>query len=176
MLQSTWRLPPQPLLEASQAPLDYPVAAIGDLLGPAVERMAEVMGVPTELKWSLLTSEAESYQPLRHEVIPQRSVQRLICHSAAPYQTSQDHANGDSKTLETRHPLELEYQTREMVYRSASGKSHPIHSVLLSAHCKTDLQASGKRHSAGIGQCFSMTRDSHRTSSSTTQTAHQKPE
>ncbi|EXF95630.1 hypothetical protein HK44_023825 [Pseudomonas fluorescens HK44] len=46
MLQSTWRLPPQPLLEASQAPLDYPVAALGDLLGPAVERMAEVMGVP----------------------------------------------------------------------------------------------------------------------------------
>jgi hypothetical protein len=46
MLQSTWSLPPQPLLEASQAPLDYPVAALGDLLGPAVERMAEVMGVP----------------------------------------------------------------------------------------------------------------------------------
>ncbi|ROL90694.1 YfjI family protein [Pseudomonas protegens] len=46
MLQSTWSLPPQPLLEDSQTPLDYPVAALGDLLGPAVERMAEVMGVP----------------------------------------------------------------------------------------------------------------------------------
>ena len=46
MLQSTWSLPPQPLLETSQAPLDYPVTALGDLLGPAVERMAEVIGVP----------------------------------------------------------------------------------------------------------------------------------
>lgn len=46
MLQSTWSLPPQPLLEANPTPLDYPVAALGDLLGPAVERMAEVMGVP----------------------------------------------------------------------------------------------------------------------------------
>lgn len=46
MLQSTWSLPPQPLLEANPTPLNYPVAALGDLLGPAVERMAEVMGVP----------------------------------------------------------------------------------------------------------------------------------
>ena len=37
--------PPQPLLEYQQAPLPYPVEALGDLLGPAVERLAEVIGV-----------------------------------------------------------------------------------------------------------------------------------
>ena len=38
--------PPQPLLEYRQAPLPYPVDVLGDLLGPAVERLAEVIGVP----------------------------------------------------------------------------------------------------------------------------------
>ena len=38
--------PPQPLLEYQQAPLSYPVEALGELLGPAVERLAEVIGVP----------------------------------------------------------------------------------------------------------------------------------
>ncbi|MGH8384763.1 MAG: DUF3987 domain-containing protein, partial [Pseudomonas sp.] len=38
--------PPQPLLEYQQAPLPYPAEALGDLLGPAVERLAEVIGVP----------------------------------------------------------------------------------------------------------------------------------
>ncbi|WP_223590007.1 YfjI family protein [Pseudomonas sp. A-R-19] len=38
--------PPQPLLECQQAPLPYPVEALGELLGPAVERLAEVIGVP----------------------------------------------------------------------------------------------------------------------------------
>lgn len=38
--------PPQPLLEYQQAPLPYPVEALGELLGPAVERLAEVIGVP----------------------------------------------------------------------------------------------------------------------------------
>ncbi|NNG65567.1 DUF3987 domain-containing protein, partial [Pseudomonas fragi] len=38
--------PPQPLLEYQQAPLPYPVEALGDLLGRAVERLAEVIGVP----------------------------------------------------------------------------------------------------------------------------------
>ncbi|WP_122503490.1 DUF3987 domain-containing protein, partial [Pseudomonas viridiflava] len=38
--------PPQPLLEHQQSPLPYPVEALGDLLGPAVERLAEVIGVP----------------------------------------------------------------------------------------------------------------------------------
>ncbi len=37
--------PPQPLLEYQQAPLPYPVEALGELLGPAVERLAEVIGV-----------------------------------------------------------------------------------------------------------------------------------
>ena len=46
MLQRIWRSPPQPLLEANPAPLDYPVAALGDLLAPAVERLAQVLGVP----------------------------------------------------------------------------------------------------------------------------------
>ncbi|MFJ7111223.1 DUF3987 domain-containing protein, partial [Pseudomonas sp. NPDC098740] len=38
--------PPQPLLDYQQAPLLYPVEALGELLGPAVERLAEVIGVP----------------------------------------------------------------------------------------------------------------------------------
>ena len=38
--------PPQPLLEYQQTPLPYPVEALGNLLGPAVERLAEVIGVP----------------------------------------------------------------------------------------------------------------------------------
>lgn len=38
--------PPQTLLEYQQAPLPYPVEALGDLLGPAVKRLAEVIGVP----------------------------------------------------------------------------------------------------------------------------------
>jgi hypothetical protein len=46
MLQRIWRSPPQPLLEANPAPLDYPMAALGDLLAPAVERLAQVLGVP----------------------------------------------------------------------------------------------------------------------------------
>ena len=41
--------PPQPLLEYQQAPLPYPVEALGDLLGPAVERLAEVIGVPSAM-------------------------------------------------------------------------------------------------------------------------------
>lgn len=38
--------PPRPLLEQQITPLPYPVAALGDLLGLAVERMADVIGVP----------------------------------------------------------------------------------------------------------------------------------
>lgn len=38
--------PPQPLLEYQQAPLPYPVEALGELLGPTVQRLAEVIGVP----------------------------------------------------------------------------------------------------------------------------------
>jgi len=38
--------PPRPLLEQQITSLPYPVAALGDLLGPAVERMADVIGVP----------------------------------------------------------------------------------------------------------------------------------
>jgi len=38
--------PPRPLLEQQITPLPYPVAALGDLLGPAVERMSDVIGVP----------------------------------------------------------------------------------------------------------------------------------
>lgn len=38
--------PPKPLLEVQQAALPYPAEALGELLGPAVERMAEVIGVP----------------------------------------------------------------------------------------------------------------------------------
>ncbi|MEE4666627.1 YfjI family protein [Pseudomonas alliivorans] len=37
---------PQPLLEYRPEPLAYPVEALGQILGPAVERMAEVIGVP----------------------------------------------------------------------------------------------------------------------------------
>ncbi|VVP05643.1 hypothetical protein PS838_03054 [Pseudomonas fluorescens] len=37
--------PPQPLLEYQQAPLPYTVEALGELLGPTVERLAEVIGV-----------------------------------------------------------------------------------------------------------------------------------
>ncbi|WP_248747188.1 YfjI family protein [Pseudomonas sp. MWU12-2037] len=38
--------PPRPLLEYRPEPLAYPVEALGEILGPAVERMAEVIGVP----------------------------------------------------------------------------------------------------------------------------------
>ena len=38
--------PPRPLLTYQATPLPYPVEALGDLLGPAVERMADVIGVP----------------------------------------------------------------------------------------------------------------------------------
>lgn len=37
---------PQPLLEYRPEPLAYPVEALGQILGPAVGRMAEVIGVP----------------------------------------------------------------------------------------------------------------------------------
>ena len=37
---------PKPLLEQRQATQPYPVDALGNLLGPAVERMADVIGVP----------------------------------------------------------------------------------------------------------------------------------
>ncbi|PVZ12613.1 MULTISPECIES: YfjI family protein [unclassified Pseudomonas] len=38
--------PPRPLMQLDSKPLPYPVAALGNLLGPAVERMADVIGVP----------------------------------------------------------------------------------------------------------------------------------
>ncbi|SES01848.1 hypothetical protein [Pseudomonas soli] len=38
--------PPRLLLEKQITPIPYPVAALGDLLGPAVTRMADVIGVP----------------------------------------------------------------------------------------------------------------------------------
>lgn len=39
-------VPPRPLLEQQITPIPYPVAALGDHLRPAVERMADVIGVP----------------------------------------------------------------------------------------------------------------------------------
>lgn len=55
--------PPQPLLEFRQAPLSYPVEALGDLLAPAVERMAEVIGVPCAMAaQSVLASAALASQ------------------------------------------------------------------------------------------------------------------
>ncbi|WP_122690711.1 YfjI family protein [Pseudomonas viridiflava] len=41
--------PPRPLIESNPAPQPYPVQALGGILGPAVERMAEVIGVPQAL-------------------------------------------------------------------------------------------------------------------------------
>jgi hypothetical protein len=41
--------PPRPLIESNPVPLPYPVQALGGILGPAVERMAEVIGVPQAL-------------------------------------------------------------------------------------------------------------------------------
>ncbi|WP_338474231.1 YfjI family protein [Pseudomonas sp. MS646] len=41
--------PPRPLIESSHVPQPYPVQALGGILGPAVERMAEVIGVPQAL-------------------------------------------------------------------------------------------------------------------------------
>ncbi|WP_340051760.1 YfjI family protein [Pseudomonas proteolytica] len=41
--------PPRPLIEANPVPQPYPVQALGGILGPAVERMAEVIGVPQAL-------------------------------------------------------------------------------------------------------------------------------
>ncbi|UZA70929.1 YfjI family protein [Pseudomonas viridiflava] len=41
--------PPRPLIESNLVPQPYPVQALGGILGPAVERMAEVIGVPQAL-------------------------------------------------------------------------------------------------------------------------------
>lgn len=41
--------PPRPLIESHPVPQPYPVQALGGILGPAVERMAEVIGVPQAL-------------------------------------------------------------------------------------------------------------------------------
>ncbi|MCP1465534.1 YfjI family protein [Pseudomonas sp. S3E17] len=41
--------PPRPLIESNPVPQPYPVPALGGILGPAVERMAEVIGVPQAL-------------------------------------------------------------------------------------------------------------------------------
>ncbi|MBC3375959.1 DUF3987 domain-containing protein [Pseudomonas sp. SWRI92] len=41
--------PPRPLIESNPVPQSYPVQALGGILGPAVERMAEVVGVPQAL-------------------------------------------------------------------------------------------------------------------------------
>lgn len=40
---------PRPLIESNPEPRPYPVQALGGILGPAVERMAEVIGVPQAL-------------------------------------------------------------------------------------------------------------------------------
>ena len=40
---------PRPLIESNPAAEPYPVQALGGILGPAVERMAEVIGVPQAL-------------------------------------------------------------------------------------------------------------------------------
>ncbi len=40
---------PRPLIESNPLPQPYPVQALGGTLGPAVERMAEVIGVPQAL-------------------------------------------------------------------------------------------------------------------------------
>ncbi len=41
--------PPRPLIESNPVAQPYPVQALGGILGPAVERMAEVIGVPRVL-------------------------------------------------------------------------------------------------------------------------------
>ncbi|MBC3195501.1 DUF3987 domain-containing protein [Pseudomonas poae] len=41
--------PPRPLIESNPVAQLYPVQALGGILGPAVERMAEVIGVPQAL-------------------------------------------------------------------------------------------------------------------------------
>ncbi|QBZ87884.1 DUF3987 domain-containing protein [Pseudomonas viciae] len=41
--------PPRPLLDYQPQPLTYPVEALGELLGGAVERMAEVIGAPSAM-------------------------------------------------------------------------------------------------------------------------------
>lgn len=41
--------PPRPLIESNPVAQTYPVQALGGILGPAVERMAEVIGVPQAL-------------------------------------------------------------------------------------------------------------------------------
>lgn len=41
--------PPRPLIESNPVAQPYPVQALGGILGPAVERMAEVIGVPQAL-------------------------------------------------------------------------------------------------------------------------------
>ncbi|QXG41882.1 YfjI family protein [Pseudomonas viridiflava] len=41
--------PPRPLIESNPMPQPYPMQALGGILGPAVERMAEVIGVPPAL-------------------------------------------------------------------------------------------------------------------------------
>ncbi|MEE4130743.1 YfjI family protein [Pseudomonas viridiflava] len=55
--------PPRPLIESNPVPQPYPVQALGGILGPAVERMAEVIGVPQALAaQSLLAASALATQ------------------------------------------------------------------------------------------------------------------
>lgn len=54
---------PRPLIESNPAAEPYPVQALGGVLGPAVERMAEVIGVPQALAaQSLLAASALATQ------------------------------------------------------------------------------------------------------------------
>ncbi len=68
--------PPRPLLEQQITPLPYPVAALGDLLGPAVECMADVIGVPcamaaqSVLATAALTSQAHANVHLDGRIYP----------------------------------------------------------------------------------------------------------
>ncbi|MDG6404050.1 hypothetical protein QCD79_28920 [Pseudomonas quasicaspiana] len=41
--------PPRPLIESNPVAKPYPVLALGGILGPAVERTADVIGVPQAL-------------------------------------------------------------------------------------------------------------------------------
>src|SRR5471030_3308705 len=55
---------PRPLLEYRPEPLAYPVEELGQILGPAVERMADVIGVPCAMAaQSVLATSALVSQP-----------------------------------------------------------------------------------------------------------------
>ncbi len=79
--------PPRPLIESNPLAQPYPVQALGGVLGPAVERMADVIGVPQALAaQSVLAASALATQG--HAGSGSPGLIRCACRCAARYRAS----------------------------------------------------------------------------------------